>query len=44
MYKRQTYYHLGDALDDFNTAERGGTVRDKKDNEWVFSGGLVVTF
>jgi hypothetical protein len=39
-----TYYYLGDALDDYNTAARGGSVRDGSHHEWVFSGGLVVTF
>ena len=39
-----TYYYLGDALDDYNTAARGGSVRDGNHHEWVFSGGLVVTF
>jgi hypothetical protein len=39
-----TYYYLGEGTSDFNTAPRGGVVRDFKTNEWVFSGGLVVAF
>jgi hypothetical protein len=39
-----TYYYLGEGTSDFNTAARGGAVRDFKNNEWVFSGGLVVNF
>lgn len=34
-----TYYHLGEALDDFNPG-----VRDQSDSEVIFSGGLVVAF
>ena len=39
-----TYYYLGEGTSDFNTAARGGAVRDFKNNEWVFSGGLVLNF
>ena len=39
-----TYYFLGDGTSDFNTAERGGAVRDSKEHEHVFSGGLGVAF
>jgi hypothetical protein len=39
-----TYYYLGEGTSDFNTARRGGTVRDFKNNEHVFSGGLMVAF
>jgi hypothetical protein len=39
-----TYYYLGAGTSDFNTASRGGTVRDFKNNEHVFSGGLVIAF
>ncbi len=39
-----TYYHLGYALQDFNTAERGGSVRDANENEHVFSGGVRLAF
>jgi hypothetical protein len=39
-----TYYYLGDGTSDFNTAERGGAVRDEKTSEHVFSGGLSVAF
>ena len=38
------YYHLGDALDNYNTAEVGGAVRDRASSEHVFSGGLGVAF
>lgn len=38
------YYLLGDGTDDFNTAKRGGAVRDTNDDEHVFSGGLMVAF
>lgn len=39
-----TYYYLGDGTSDFNTAPRGGAVRDADEHEWVFSGGLTVAF
>ncbi len=39
-----TYYYLGDGTSDFNTAARGGLVRDDKESEHVFSGGLSVAF
>ena len=39
-----TYYYLGDGTSDFNTAPRGGAVRDYSENEWVFGGGLTVAF
>jgi hypothetical protein len=39
-----TYYYLGAGTSDFNTASRGGEVRDFANNEHVFSGGLVVAF
>ena len=39
-----TYYYLGEGTADFNTIERGGTVRDGNHNEHVFSGGLSVAF
>jgi hypothetical protein len=39
-----TYYYLGEGTSDFNTAQRGGEVRDFKTNEHVFSGGLMVAF
>lgn len=41
-----TYFHLGDGTSDFNTPQRGGAVRgvDAEENEWVFQGGLIVTF
>lgn len=39
-----TYYYLGAGTSDFNTAARGGSVRDFANNEHVFSGGLVVAF
>ena len=39
-----TFYHLGDGTSDFNTAPRGGVVRDDDDSEHVFSGGLVIAF
>lgn len=39
-----TYYYLGDGTSDFNTAPRGGTVRDAENNEFVFGGGLLVAF
>jgi len=39
-----TYYYLGEGTSDFNTEARGGAVRDFKNNEWVFSGGLVINF
>jgi hypothetical protein len=38
------YYYLGDGTSDFNTAERGGLVRDHREHEHIFSGGLVVAF
>ncbi len=39
-----TYYYLGDGTKDFNTAPRGGAVRDDNEHEHVFSGGLMVAF
>jgi hypothetical protein len=39
-----TYYYLGEGTADFNTAERGGAVRDYNEIEHVFSGGIVVAF
>lgn len=39
-----TYYNLGNGTDTYNTAARGGNVRDKDQNEHVFSGGLSVAF
>lgn len=39
-----TYYYLGDGTKDFNTAPRGGVVRDDDEHEVVFGGGLVVAF
>jgi hypothetical protein len=39
-----TYYYLGQGTSDYNTEPRGGTVRDGKDNEHVFQGGLMVAF
>jgi hypothetical protein len=39
-----TWYYLGDGTEDFNTAPRGGAVRDANNSEWVFSGGLIVAF
>lgn len=39
-----TYYHLGEALEDFNTQTRGGAVRDADENEHVFSGGIRLAF
>jgi hypothetical protein len=39
-----TYYYLGQGTSDFNTEARGGAVRDGKDSEHVFSGGLSVAF
>lgn len=39
-----TYYYLGDGTSDFNTAPRGGVVRDDNEHEHVFSGGLMVAF
>jgi hypothetical protein len=39
-----TYYYLGEGTSDFNTRERGGDVRDGKNNEHVFSGGLSLAF
>jgi hypothetical protein len=39
-----TYYYLGEGTDDFNTAPRGGSVREANNSEWVFSGGLIVVF
>jgi hypothetical protein len=39
-----TYYYLGDGTRDFNTRERGGAVRDNKEHEFVFGGGLTVAF
>jgi hypothetical protein len=39
-----TYYYLGDGTKDFNTAPRGGVVRDDNEHEHVFSGGLTVAF
>ena len=39
-----SYYYLGDGTSDFNTAERGGAVRDNNENEHVFSAGVVLAF
>ena len=39
-----SYYFLGDGTSDFNTAERGGAVRDNKEHEHIFSGGIALTF
>ena len=39
-----TYYYLGDGTADFNTAQRGGAVRDFSHNEHVLSGGLSIAF
>lgn len=39
-----TYYYMGDGTKDFNTAPRGGVVRDDNEHEHVFSGGLMVAF
>ncbi|MCE9609969.1 MAG: hypothetical protein K8R23_07140 [Chthoniobacter sp.] len=39
-----TYYYLGEGTSDFNTAPRGGAVRDENHNEHIFSGGLSVAF
>ncbi|HEX8297038.1 MAG TPA: hypothetical protein VF593_12100 [Chthoniobacteraceae bacterium] len=39
-----TFYHLGEGTEDFNTRGRGGAVRDEKESEHVFSGGLMVAF
>ena len=39
-----TYYYLGsNSLRDFNT-QPANDVRDSKNSEWVFSGGLAVSF
>ena len=39
-----TYYYLGDGTKDFNTAPRGGAVRDADEHEFVFGGGLTIAF
>ncbi len=41
-----TYYFLGEGTRDFNTPQRGGSVRsgDSDEHEHVFSGGLSVAF
>lgn len=39
-----TYYYLGEGTSDFNTAKRGGNVRDERHSENVFSGGLSLAF
>ena len=39
-----SYYYLGEGTRDFNTAARGGLVRDNDEHEHVFSGGLVIAF
>ena len=41
-----TFYELGEGTSDFNTPQRGGSVRDDSaaDHEHVFSGGLSVAF
>jgi hypothetical protein len=39
-----TYYYLGDGTSDFNTAPRGGAVRDAEEHEFVFGGGLTIAF
>ena len=38
------YYYMGDGTSDFNTQERGGAVRDNKENEHVFSAGISLAF
>ena len=38
------YYYLGEGTSDFNTAARGGAVREDKHSEHIFSGGLMVAF
>jgi hypothetical protein len=39
-----SYYYLGDGTSDFNTAERGGAVRDYSEHEHVFSAGIILAF
>ncbi len=39
-----TRYHLGAGTSDFNTAARGSTVRDSRNSEDVFSGGIGLAF
>lgn len=39
-----TYYYLGEGTSDFNTAARGGAVREANEHEFVFSGGLTIAF
>jgi hypothetical protein len=39
-----TYYYLGEGTSGFNTQEAGGDVRDGKNNEHVWSGGISVAF
>jgi hypothetical protein len=39
-----TYYYMGEGTRDFNTRERGGSVRDNREHEFIFGGGLVVAF
>lgn len=39
-----TYYYLNSVLANFNTEQTGGNVRNRSNNEVVFSGGLGVTF
>jgi hypothetical protein len=39
-----TYYYLGNGLYDFNTDSTGGDIRHTSHNEWVFNGGVGVTF
>lgn len=38
------FYYLGDGTSDFNTAPRGGVVREQSSHEHVFSAGLMVAF
>jgi hypothetical protein len=38
------YYYLGAGTVDFNTERAGGNVRDRNQNEHVFSGGIAVAF
>ena len=39
-----TYYYMGEGTRDFNTRERGGSVRDNREHEFIFGGGLMVAF
>lgn len=38
------WYYLGDALEEYNTPRRGGSVRRVKEQEWLFQGGVAVGF